>query len=125
MFLFPTIYSKFVFFFFFFFFFYLTRLVKIHGFSKCTENSHGLYGEKSKLRPYIETKLQFFTWFIWRRTFLQDFLRYTNKINGVSIFLVFHTVLWTTVFHPILLFLLNKALLIIVWNNLDSNSVEY
>ena len=35
--------------------------------------------------------------------------------------LVFHTVLWTTVFHPILLFLLNKALLVIAWNNLDSN----
>ena len=52
----------------------------------CTEKSHGLYGEKRKLRPYIETKLQFFTWFIWRKTFLQDFLRYTNKINGVSIF---------------------------------------
>ena len=34
--------------------------------------------------------------------------------------MVFHTVLWTSVFHPILLFLLNKALLVIMWNNLDS-----
>ena len=50
---------------------------------------------------------------------------------------ILHTVLWATVFHPILLFffffffflffffVLNKALLVIVWNNLDSNSVEY
>ena len=47
-----------------------------------------------------------------------------TKIKGLSS-LVFHTVLYTTVLHPILLFLLNKALLVIVWNNLDSNSVEY
>ena len=63
--------------------------------------------------------------------FYQDFLPYTNK-NQRSFYLhglVFHIVLRTTVFHPILLltffffffffFLLNKALLVIVWNNSD------
>ena len=115
--------------FFIFLFFFLTRLVKIHGFSKCllfcTEKSHGLYGEKRKLRPYIETKLQFLHGLYGGKRFSKIFCAILTKSMEFLSSLVFHTVLWTTVFHPILLFLLNKALLVIVWNNLDSNSVEY
>ena len=36
----------------------------------CTKKkSHGLYGEKRKFRPYIGTKLQFFSLFFLPQTF--------------------------------------------------------
>ena len=87
----------------------------------CTEKSHGLYGEKRKLRPYMETKLQFLHGLYGGKRFSKIFCAILTKSMEFLSSLVFHTVLWTTVFHPILLFLLNKALLVIVWNNLDSN----
>ena len=114
------------FFLFFIFFFFLTRLVKIHGFSKC-----------------LSVLYRKITWFIWRKkktsslhrdettmfymVYMEEnvsprfFCAILTKSMEFLSSLVFHTVLWTTVFHPILLFLLNKALLVIVWNNLDSN----
>ena len=56
--------------------------------------------------------------------FFQELFRCINKKSKEFLSsLVFHTVLWTTVFQPVLLFLLNKALLVTVRNNLNSNSV--
>ena len=91
----------------------------------CTKKElHGLYGDKRKFRHYIGTKLQYCTCLYRGKFFSIIIFAILTKIKGDTT-LVFHTVLWTTVFHPILLFLLNKALLVIVWNNLDSNSVEH
>ena len=60
--------------------------------------------------------------------FFQDVLCYTNKIKGVSIFVSiphcpmdYRIPAYSTAFF----LLLNKALLVIVRNNLNSNSVEY
>ena len=73
----------FFFFFFFFFLFFCIRLIKIHEFSKCLSvvykiKSHSLYGEKRKVRPYIETKLQFLH-NLYGGSFIYDVLCYTYK----------------------------------------------
>ena len=76
------------------------------------------------------------TWFIWRKKKISSLYRdettmfymvymeenvsprifalYLQKSMEFLSSLVFHTVLWTTVFHPILLLLLNMALLVII-----------
>ena len=75
-----------------------------------------------------------FTWFIWRKTFFQDFLRYTNKTQefiSIPYCLMDYCIppysagFFFFFFFFFFCFLLNKALLVTVWNNLDSNSVEY
>ena len=44
----------------------------------CTKKLHGLFGEKRKLHPYIETKLQFLHG-LYGEFFFQDVLCYTYK----------------------------------------------
>ena len=95
--------------------------------------------KKGKLSLYRD-ETTIFTWFIWMN-FSKMFCAILTKSKEFLSSLVFHTVLWTTVFQPILLlfsfvflffvvvffyyfsFLLSKALLVIVWNNLNSNTV--
>ena len=52
----------------------------------CTKKSHDSYGEKRKFHPYIETKVQFFTWLYGGKRFSKIFCAILTKINGVSIF---------------------------------------
>ena len=88
---------------------------------------------KRKFRPYIETKLQFFLHDLYGGFFSKVFCAMLTKIKGVSIFVsIPHCPMnycipaYSTVFFSFFFFyLLNKALLVIVRNNLDSNSVEY
>ena len=90
------------------------------------KKSHGLYGEKRKFRPYIETKLQFLH-SLYGGIFSQDVLYYTNKNQRSSIFVsIPHCPMdYCIPACSTVVFLLNKALLVIVWNNLNSNSVKY
>ena len=57
--------------------------------------------------------------------FFQDFFTILAKIKGVSIFVSIPHCPMDYCIPPNSTVLLNKALLLIVWNNLDSNSVEY
>ena len=93
----------------------------------CTKQSHVLYGGKRKFRPYIGTKLQCLHGLYGGIFFSNMFCAILTKIKGVSIYIsIPHCPMdycipaYSTVF-----FLLNKALLVIVWNNLNGNSVEY
>ena len=56
--------------------------------------------KKKKVCLKTETKLQFYMVYMEENFFPRFFADKTQKSS-----LVFHTVLWTTVFHPILLFL--------------------
>ena len=130
MFLFPTIYSKFVFFFFFFFFFFFDQASKnswVFQESFCfVEKNHMVYMEKKEnFVPTQRRNYNFLHGLYGGKRFSKIFCAILTKSMEFLSSLVFHTVLWTTVFHPILLFLLNKILLVIVWNNLNINSVEY
>ena len=46
---------------------------------KKKKKSHGIYGEKRKFRPYIETNYNFLHALYGGKRFFQDILRYTNK----------------------------------------------
>ena len=106
--------------------------IKIMGFLSvflfCTKKkkiTKFIWREK-KISSLYRDETTILTWFIWRNKFFPTlFALYLRKSKEFLSSLVFHTVLWTTVFHHILLFLLNKILLVILWNNLNSNSVEY
>ena len=60
--------------------------------------------KKRNFCPYIGTKLQFYMVYMEENFFPRLFALYWQNSKEFLSPLVFHTVLWTNVFHPILLF---------------------
>ena len=109
------------------------RLVKIHGFSKCLSvlykknKNHLGYMEKKKISSLYgdETIIVYMVYMEENFFFHFFFCPILTKIKGVYIFISIPHVTMGYFLHHILLFILNKALVVIVWINLDTNSVEY
>ena len=95
----------------------------------CTKKIIWSIWRKKKFRSYTETKLQFLHG-LYGGNLSKMFCAILTKIKEASIFVsIPHCPIdycipaYSTVF--CFVFLLNKALLVFVWNNLDSNSMEH